>query len=85
MFFSIYRLYGVDRKFYINSAHGGCPNNFGWLQIIDSRLRSGTSGGCTFDHLYGREYPYFMYATRNKAGHHDKEGNKLYKSSVFLK
>ncbi|VDI07952.1 Hypothetical predicted protein [Mytilus galloprovincialis] len=67
------RLYGVDRNFYINSAHGGCPNNFGWLQIIDSRLRSGTTGGCTFDYLYGQEYPYFMYATRNKAGHHDKE------------
>ncbi|VDH95799.1 Hypothetical predicted protein [Mytilus galloprovincialis] len=73
-FFSMAGLYDIDRHFYINSANGGCPNDFGWFQIIDSRLRHGTSG-CTFDHLYGREYPYFMYATRNKAGHYDKEGD----------
>ncbi|XP_063403992.1 uncharacterized protein LOC134687544 [Mytilus trossulus] len=73
-YFSIEGSHTADRHFYINSHYGGCPNDFGWLQIIDSRLRFGTTGGCTFDHLYGREYPYFMYGTRNKACHYDKEG-----------
>ncbi|CAG2249738.1 unnamed protein product [Mytilus edulis] len=73
-YFSMEGSNAADRHFYINSHHGGCPNDFGWLQIIDSRLRFGTTGGCTFDHLYGREYPYFMYGTRNKACHYDKEG-----------
>lgn len=73
-FFSMEGSYNADRHFHINSAYGGCPNDVGWLQIIDTRLRLGKSVGCTFDHLYGREYPYFMYATRNKACHYDKEG-----------
>ncbi|VDH95800.1 Hypothetical predicted protein [Mytilus galloprovincialis] len=72
-YFSMDGYYSADRHFYINSHHGGCPNDFGWLLIIDPRLRSG-SGGCTFDHLYGREYPYFMYGTGNKVCHYDKEG-----------
>ncbi|XP_071133619.1 uncharacterized protein [Mytilus edulis] len=75
-YFSMDGYYSADRHFYINSAHGGCPNDFGWLLIIDPRLRSSTSGsgGCSFDHLYGREYPYFMYATGNKVCHYDKDG-----------
>jgi hypothetical protein len=47
--------------------------------VVDSRFRL-PSGGCLFDRLYGHEYPYFMYATNNRAGNYEKEGK--YKRNV---
>ena len=40
--------------------------------VVDTRHRS--PNACAFDKLYGLEYPYLMYATRNQAGRYDNEG-----------
>lgn len=73
-YFSIKGHYTTDRIFFINNIYTGCINDKGWLMVVDSRFRL-PAGACSYERLYGHEYPYFMYATNNRAGNYDKEGD----------
>ena len=73
LFFFPNRHYTTDRIFFINNIYTGCINDKGWLMVVDSRFRL-PAGACSYERLYGHEYPYFMYATNNRAGNYDKEG-----------
>lgn len=82
-YFSIKGHYTSDRTFHINNIYDGCPNDKGWLMVVDARFRS-PAVECLFDKLYGHEYPYFMYATNNKAGNYEKEGDFGFADSLVV-
>ncbi|XP_060083121.1 uncharacterized protein LOC132562397 [Ylistrum balloti] len=50
----------ASRRFYIHKSYGGCPNDIGWVQIMDGQ------GVCFYDTAVA--YPKFMYSSNNQSG-----------------
>ncbi|XP_052072846.1 uncharacterized protein LOC127710923 [Mytilus californianus] len=62
---SAFNFFSVDghlgRHFYISHIHSGCPNDKGWIVVIDKD--HGSSRICEFDRIPGKAYPYILYGT----------------------
>ncbi|XP_071181292.1 uncharacterized protein [Mytilus edulis] len=48
-----------DRHFFINRAYGGCPNDKGWMVVIDTAYANNRP--CKYDKLPGKNYPYILH------------------------
>jgi len=55
----------ITRRFHINRSYGGCPNDIGYLVVIDG------DWGCGWDQH--ETYPQFLYAKDNTATYWEKE------------
>ena len=62
----------VDRHFYINRNYHGCPNDKGWLMVVDTPVANYRP--CKFDRLPRMKYPYIVYGPNNNVGHYQKTG-----------
>ena len=71
-YFCYLRDKSVDRHFYINRNYGGCPNDKGWLMVVDTPVANYRP--CKFDKLPRMKYPYIVYGPNNKVGHYQKTG-----------
>ena len=71
-FFSIIGDKTVDRHFYINRNYHGCPNDKGWLMVVDTPVANYRP--CKFDRLPRMKYPYIVYGPNNNVGHYQKTG-----------
>lgn len=68
----LFRLYSHQdhhRHFFIHRNYGGCPNDKGWMIIVDA---SDTGfRPCMFDKLPGMFYPYILYGPGRQMAHYD--------------
>ena len=62
----------VDRHFYINRNYHGCPNDKGWLMVVDTPVANYRP--CKFDRLPRMKYPYIVYGPNNKLAHYETTG-----------
>ncbi|KAL5007023.1 hypothetical protein ScPMuIL_015829 [Solemya velum] len=51
----------MTRRFFINKQYGGCPNDLGWMSLLDP----GKGHGCDWDTQ--DSYPAFLHSTDNTA------------------
>ncbi|CAC5395485.1 unnamed protein product [Mytilus coruscus] len=58
-FFSMNGDQTFDRHFFINGNYGGCPNDKGWMVVIDTA--DANNRPCKYDKLPGKDYPYILY------------------------
>ncbi|XP_056000852.1 uncharacterized protein LOC125656393 isoform X1 [Ostrea edulis] len=61
-FFSMKKEQRHGRHFFINKSYGGCPNDKGWLVVMDAK----GSKPCRWEKQ--RRYPQFLYSKGNKYG-----------------
>ncbi|XP_022111711.1 uncharacterized protein LOC110990945 [Acanthaster planci] len=55
-FFSIEGDTVLDRRFFINDIYGGCPNDVGWLAVVESK----TQAACEWERYSA--YPVIVYS-----------------------
>ncbi|KAL5006655.1 hypothetical protein ScPMuIL_015461 [Solemya velum] len=71
----------APRRFFINEQYGGCPNDFGWLTILDPATKKHPCNWDTQD-----SYPAFLYApTDTKVKWHLGEYSLADIMAVYIK
>ncbi|XP_071179143.1 uncharacterized protein [Mytilus edulis] len=68
-YFSMDGHQGANRHFFIHQNFGGCPNDKGWMIIVDAEDTG--SRPCMFDKLPGMVYPYLLYGPGRQMAHYD--------------
>ncbi|XP_041367477.1 uncharacterized protein LOC121382061 [Gigantopelta aegis] len=68
------------RRWYIVKSHNGCPNDIGWMVVLDKYVMK-----CPWEYPVNAGFPVFLYAPNQRKTQWDKEFSEADVMAIFVK